>query len=143
MLMRTDPFRQLERMTQNLFGGEGTLSRPAAMPMDAYRKGDEFVISFDLPGIPADSIDLNVERNMLTVRAQRAAETDDQIQWQIAERPRGVFSRQIFLGESLDSERIQATYDAGVLTVRVPVAETAQPRKITVSGGDQPQQIDA
>lgn len=143
MLMRTDPFRQLERMTQELFGTQGTLTRPAAMPMDAYRVGDEFIVSFDLPGISPDSIDLDVERNVLTVRAERTTETDDQVQWQIAERPRGVFSRQVFLGESLDSDRIEAAYDTGVLTLRIPVAEKAQPRKITITDSSQPQQIDA
>lgn len=142
MLMRTDPFRQFERMTQHLFGADGSLSRPTAMPMDAYRDGDELVISFDLPGVAADSIELDVERNVLTVRAERTVRTDDQVRWQITERPRGVFSRQVFLGESLDTDRIEAAYDAGVLTVRVPVVDRAQPRKITVSGG-QPQKVDA
>jgi HSP20 family protein len=143
MLMRTDPFRQLERMTQQFFGADGTSTRPAAMPMDAYRKGDELVVRFDLPGVSPESIDLDVERNVLTVRAERAGETGDGIQWQITERPRGVFSRQVFLGESLDTERVEAAYDAGVLTLRIPIAEKAQPRKITVTGGGQPQQVDA
>ncbi|QFZ19229.1 Hsp20/alpha crystallin family protein [Saccharothrix syringae] len=142
MLMRTDPFRQLERLTQQLFGSEGTTARPAPMPMDAYRRGDELVVSFDLPGVAPDSIDLNVERNVLTVSAERAAETDEQVQWQVTERPRGVFSRQVFLGDTLDTDRIEATYDAGVLTVRVPVAEKAQPRRITVNPGGQARTID-
>jgi HSP20 family protein len=103
----------MTKLTQQLFGAEGTVSRPAAMPMDAYRNGDEFVISFDLPGASADSIELAVERNVLTVRAERTVETDDQVQWQITERPRGVFSRQVFLGESLDPDRIEATTTPG------------------------------
>jgi HSP20 family protein len=142
MLTRTDPFRQLERMTQHLFGAEGGLSRLAAVPMDAYRDGDQFVLNFDLPGVAAESIELDVERNVLTVRAERTAETGDQVRWHIAERPHGVFSRQVFLGESLDTDRVEAGYDAGVLTVRIPVADEAQPRKITVSGGRR-QEIDA
>lgn len=139
MLMRTDPFRQLERLTQQVFGSEGTPFRPSAMPMDAYREGDEFVVEFDLPGVSPESIDLKVERDVLTVRAERAAKTGDGRQWQITERPRGVFSRQVFLGDALDSDRIEANYDAGVLTVRIPVAEKAQPRKITIGSGPRPQ----
>ncbi|MFC5053508.1 Hsp20/alpha crystallin family protein [Saccharothrix xinjiangensis] len=132
MLMRTDPFRQVERLTQQVFGSEGTRFRPSAVPMDAYRRGDEFFVQFDLPGVSPETIDLKVERNVLTVRAERATESGDERQWQVTERPRGVFSRQVFLGDALDSERIEADYEAGVLTVRIPVAERAQPRKIAV-----------
>ncbi|MDV6014081.1 Hsp20/alpha crystallin family protein [Haloechinothrix sp. LS1_15] len=144
MLMRTDPFRELDRLTQQVFGGNGgTWQRPASMPMDAYRSGDEFVVKFDLPGVSADSIDLDVERNVLTVKAERAAETDEQADVQVAERPRGVFSRQLFLGETLDTDNIKASYDNGVLTIRIPVAEKAKPRKISISGGDEAKQINA
>ncbi|MFT7834551.1 Hsp20/alpha crystallin family protein [Saccharothrix sp. BKS2] len=132
MGMRTDPFRQLERLTQQVFGDEGTPSRSSAVPMDAYRRGDEFFVQFDLPGVSPDSIDLSVERNVLTVRAERAAETGEERRWQVAERPRGVFSRRVFLGDALDSDRIEADYEAGVLTLRIPVAEKAQPRRIAV-----------
>ncbi|GAA1340738.1 Hsp20/alpha crystallin family protein [Saccharothrix algeriensis] len=141
MLMRTDPFRELDRLTQQFFGANGTTARPATMPMDAYRSGEEFVVQFDLPGVPADSIDLDVERNVLTVRAERKAVGDHE--YQVAERPRGVFSRQLFLGDALDTDNIEATYDAGVLTLRIPVAERAKPRKISVSAESQPKQIDA
>ena len=143
MLMRTDPFRELDRLTQQLLGGySGTWSRPAIMPMDAYRTGDEFVVKFDLPGVTPESIDLDVERNVLTVRAERAADTGDDVELQVAERPRGVFSRQLFLGDTLEAEQIKATYEAGVLTLRIPVAEQAKPRKIAVaSGGDDSKQI--
>lgn len=133
MLMRTDPFRELDRLTQQVFGQNGTWSRPAVMPMDAYRAGDEFVVHFDLPGVDTESIDLDVEHNVLTVKAERRATVADTADAQVAERPRGVFSRQLFLGDTLDVERITASYDAGVLTLRIPIAEAAKPRKIEIS----------
>ena len=136
MLMRTDPFRDLDRLTQQVFG---TTARPAVMPMDAWRDGDEFVVEFDLPGVDPDSIDLDVERNVLTVRAERPARegTEEMV---AAERPRGVFSRQLFLGDTLDLERIVANYGAGVLSLRVPVAQKAKPRKITINSNSQERQ---
>lgn len=143
MLMRTDPFRELDRLTQQFFGATGTSTRPATMPMDAYRSGNDYVIEFDLPGVSPDSIDLDVERNVLTVKAERKPSYGEDSEVQVAERPRGVFSRQLFLGETLDTENIKASYDAGVLTLRVPVAEQAKPRKISISGGGEPRQIDA
>jgi HSP20 family protein len=141
MLMRTDPFRDLDRLTQ-LFGNStpGTWSRPNPMPVDAYRSGDEFVVSFDLPGVTPDSIDLEVERNVLTVKAERRpTAVSEDAQMQIVERPLGVFSRQLFLGDTLDADRIEAGYENGVLTLRIPVAEQAKPRKITVSGAESDQ----
>ena len=134
MLMRTDPFRELDRLAQQVFGGVGTLSRPVAMPMEAYRSGDEFVVHFDLPGVDPSAIDLNVERNVLTVKAERkpVAEQGEAV---VAERAHGEFSRQLFLGEALDTEHVEANYDAGVLTVRIPVAARAKPRKIEISAG--------
>jgi HSP20 family protein len=146
MLMRTDPFRELDRLTQQVLGtATGTWSRPTAMPMDAYRAGDEFVVAFDLPGVSPDAIDLDVERNVLTVRAERRPTVSgEQVEMQVAERPLGVFSRQLFLGESLDTEHMQAAYEAGVLTLRIPVAEQAKPRKIAIAGADEePRQINA
>jgi HSP20 family protein len=138
MLMRTDPFRELDRLTQQAFGNvAGTWSRPTAMPMDAYRVGDEFVVAFDLPGVAPDAIDLDVERNVLTVRAERRpAVAGDNVQTQVAERPFGAFSRQLFLGDTLDTEHIEASYDAGVLTLRIPVAEQAKPRRIAIASTD-------
>jgi HSP20 family protein len=133
MLLRTtDPFRDLDRLTQQFFG---TTNRPAVMPMDAWREGDRFVIEFDLPGIARESIDLDVERNVLTVRAERVARNGD---WEMlaSERPRGVFSRQLVLGDNLDLDRIEANYEGGVLRLVVPVAEKAKPRKIEVGGTD-------
>jgi HSP20 family protein len=138
MLMRTDPFRELDRLTQQVFGGQlGTWSRPAVMPMEAYRGGDEFVAAFDVPGVDPASIDVSVEGNTLTVKVERRTITgDDGVDVVVAERPSGAFSRQLFLGEALDTGHISAQYDAGVLTLRIPVQEPAKPRKIEISAGD-------
>ena len=135
MLVRSDPFRDLDRFTQQILG---TAARPAVMPMDAWRDGDEFVVEFDLPGIEEKSLDLDIERNVVTVRAERP-DVDPGREMLATERPRGVFSRQLVLGDNLDTERIQAVYQAGVLRLRIPVAERAKPRKITIDhgGGDQ------
>ena len=139
MLMRTDPFRELDRLTQQIFGAEGTAARPSVMPMDAWRDGETFFVEFDLPGINPDSIDLDVERNVVTVKAERAAR-DANTEMIAAERPRGIFSRQLILGDNLDTDNISARYDAGVLQLRIPVAEQAKPRKILVSGGAESRQ---
>jgi HSP20 family protein len=146
MLMRTDPFRELDRLTQHLLGGtsSGTWSRPVGMPIDAYRNGDEFVVAFDLPGVDPDAIDIDVERNVLTVKAERRPlDLHQDAQYQISERPLGVFSRQVFLSDALDADRIQATYDNGVLLLRLPVAEQAKPRKVAINGRTTQQAIDA
>ena len=146
MLMRTDPFRQLDRLTQQVLGNlPGTSSRPTAMPMDAYRVDDEFVVVFDLPGVSPEAIDLDVDRNVLTVKAERRPTVaGDNVEMQVAERRLGVFSRQLFLGDTLDTERITASYHAGVLTLRIPVAEQAKPRKIEISATESEQkQINA
>ena len=136
MLMRTDPFRDLDRLTEQLWG---TATRPSVMAMDAWRDGDEFVVEFDLPGVSPDSVDLDVERNVLTVRAERPA-LDGNRELIAAERPRGVFSRQLILGDNLDTDSVAASYNAGVLTVRIPVAEQAKPRKIEISAAESEQQ---
>jgi HSP20 family protein len=140
MLMRTDPFRELDRLTQQVLG---TTARPAAMPMDAYRDKETFVVELDLPGVDPESIDLGVERNVLTVHAERRPTSSEDVELLVSERPRGAFSRQLFLGDTLDTERIDAAYDAGVLILRIPVAEQAKPRKITISGGSAVRQINA
>ena len=129
VLMRTDPFRELDRWTQQVLG---TAARPAVMPMDAWRDGEQFVVEFDLPGVQADSLGLDVERNVLTVHAKRP-ELDTDREMVSAERPRGVFSRQLFLGETLDAERIEASYGGGVLRLTIPVAEKAKPRRIKIA----------
>jgi len=138
MLMRTDPFRALDRLAAQAFESGGTWSRPAAMPMDAWRHGDEFVVEFDLPGIDPDAVELSVERNTLTVKAERRpshAGTTEGIEWVASERAYGVYSRQLFLGENLDTNAIHASYEAGVLRIRIPVAESAKPRSITIESG--------
>jgi HSP20 family protein len=141
MLMRTDPFRELDRLTQQVLG---TAARPAAMPMDAYRRGDSFYIHLDLPGIDPGSIDLTVEQNVLTVRAERApTERADGIQMIVAERPYGTFTRQVFLGETLDTENVAADYASGVLTLTIPVHEAAKPRNIQVTSSDTKQAVTA
>ena len=138
MLMRFDPFRDFDRVT------EETL-RPARrprMPMDAYRRGDVFVLHFDLPGVDPDTIDLTTERNSLTVTAERnwqPAEGDELV---ITERPQGTFSRQLLLGDSLDTERITAHYDQGVLTITIPVAEQSKARKVQVTRSGLPEVIE-
>jgi len=131
MLMRTDPFREFDRLAQQLLG-TGTTSRPAVMPMDAWREGDVFRLEFDLPGIAADTLDIDVERNVLTIRAERPARNGD---WEplAAERPTGLFSRQLVLGDNVDLDRLEAHYEDGVLRLTVPVAERAKPRKIEVT----------
>ncbi|MFJ4871583.1 Hsp20/alpha crystallin family protein [Streptomyces sp. NPDC088757] len=142
MLMRTDPFRELDRLTQQMLGTSGTWSRPSAVPMDAYREGDAYVIVMDLPGVSTDAIDIDVERNMLTVKAERRpAPKADDVQMELSERPLGVFSRQLMLADTLDTEKITADYEAGVLTLRIPIAERAKPRKIAISRGDGRKQI--
>ncbi|MEW1812568.1 Hsp20/alpha crystallin family protein [Pseudarthrobacter phenanthrenivorans] len=137
MLMMSDPFRQFDRLTQQVLG---TTARPAAMAMDAWRDGSEFVAALDLPGVDPNSIEVSVEQNVLTIQAERKDTLAEGIELIAAERPRGVFSRQLLLGESLDTENVKASYDGGVLTVRIPVAAKAQPRKIEVKSGTSGQQ---
>ncbi|MFE2265243.1 Hsp20/alpha crystallin family protein [Streptomyces griseosporeus] len=138
MLMRTDPFRELDRLAQQMLG---STARPSAMPMDAYRSGDDFLVHFDLPGIDPETIELDVERNVLNVRAERKSPAPEDADLLVAERPTGTFTRQLFLGDTLDTERIDASYEAGVLTLRIPVAEQAKPRRIQITGGDSRKQI--
>jgi HSP20 family protein len=140
MLMRTDPFRDLDRLTQQVFG---TAARPAAMPMDAYRKGHEFLVHFDLPGVDLDSIDLTVEQNVLTIRAVRPQLAAEGAELIASERPSGTFSRQLFLGETLDADAITADYEAGVLTLTIPVREAAKPRKLSILSRDTDKQLAA
>ena len=138
MLMRFDPFRELDRMTQDRWAG----ARPPIMPMDAYREGDQFIVHFDLPGVDADSIELTVEQNVLNVSATRRWQTNG-AEMVVNERPQGRFTRQLFLGETLDTDHLEARYDAGVLTLTIPVAERAKPRRIEVSAGNGSDAIEA
>lgn len=138
MLMRFDPFRDLDRLTEQVWGGART-----SMPMDAYRKDDQFLVHFDLPGVDPASIDLTVERNVLTVSAKREWHHDDSVEMVAAERPQGTYTRQLFLGDNLDADHIEASYDNGVLTVRIPVADQAKPRKVEITSGGGAKQIEA
>ena len=135
MLMRFDPFRELDRELDRLGDGMAGSRRHPVMGMDAYRSGDHVTVHFDLPGVDPESIDVTVEKNQLTVQAERRWERREGTQVIAAERPQGTFSRSLFLGDGLDAERIDAEYTDGVLTLTVPVAETAKPRRINVGKG--------
>ncbi|MBF6298950.1 Hsp20 family protein [Nocardia amamiensis] len=139
MLMRTDPFRDLERLTQQVFG---TVAGPTVLPMDAWREGDQFVVEIDAPGIDRDSLGLEVEGGAVTVRARRP-ELDVNREVIATERPRGEFSRQLFLGDNVDTEHVRADYRDGVLRLAIPLAEKAKPRKIEIDRGDGHTAIDA
>jgi HSP20 family protein len=133
MLMRFDPFRELERFGQQ---ADASVNRPTIMAIDAYRRGDEFFVMFDLPGVDTDSIQLTVEKNVLSVRAERRWQPQEGEEVLVNERPQGVFSRQLFLGDALDTDRIGARYENGVLKVTIPVAEKAKPRRVPVDAGE-------
>jgi HSP20 family protein len=144
MLMRTDPFRDFDRLTEAMLGSRlGTAARPAVMPMTAYRDDGSFVVHLDVPGASAESIDLTVEQNVLTVHAERKPPTGDQAERVVDERAYGVFSRQLFLGETLDADQLTADYDAGVLTLRIPIAERAKPRKVEITSSGSHKEINA
>lgn len=135
-MLQFDPFRDFGRLASEVLSASRTAQ---AIPMDAYRLGDHYVLEFDLPGVDADSIDLTTENGMLTVRAERRTPAHGSEQGEpsylTAERPRGVFTRQLVLGEGVDVEQIAADYRDGVLTVTLPVAEQAKPRKIELTRG--------
>ena len=140
-LVRSDPFRELDRLAQQMWGLSNG-SRSLAMPMDAYRKGDSFLIQFDLPGIDAESIDLTVEDNVLTVKAERPAPPmTEGVEKLVAERVYGTFTRQVFLGDNLDTDKIEANYEQGVLTLSIPVAAHAKPRRIPITNRGDKQQL--
>lgn len=141
-LVRSDPFRDVDRLFQQLWSAQQNGPRPMAMPMDAYRKGDSFLLQLDLPGVSPDSIELTVEEGVLTISAERPAPPKGEgVESVIAERTIGTFTRQVVLGKTLDSERIEANYEGGVLTVAIPVAEQAKPRRIEVNVGSDQKQI--
>ena len=140
MLLQYDPFRDLDRLTQQVFG---TAARPTSMPLDAWREGDEFVVELDLPGIDPGNLDIDVERNVLTIRAERLSHMPDAANAVATERPWGAFSRQLVLGDALDTEKVNADYSAGVLKLRIPIAEKAKPRKISVATSDAKPHLEA
>ena len=129
MLMRFEPFREFDRITEELLSA----SRARQMPVDAYRRGDEFKVHLDMPGVDASSIELTVENDLLSVRAARTWAPIEGDEVQVTERAQGEFSRQLFLGESLDRDHVSAAYEDGVLTITIPVAEQAKPRKVEVT----------
>jgi HSP20 family protein len=129
MLMRFEPFREFDRLTEELLSER----RTRQIPVDAYRRGNEFKVQLDLPGVDSRFIELTVEQDLLTVRATRAWIRNEGDQVQIAERPQGEFSRQLLLGESLNREQITANYENGVLTLTIPVTEEAKPRKVEIT----------
>ena len=131
MLLRYDPFREFDRLAEQTFGTART-----ALPLDAFRHGDEFVINVDLPGVDPGAIDITVERNVLTLKAERAWRRSEDDQVLMSERPQGTFTRQLYLGEGLDAEKVNARYEHGVLTLTIPVAEKAKPRKVEVASGE-------
>ncbi len=131
--LRFDPFRDFDRLATEVFG---TARTPSLMPMDCMRAGDEFVCRFDLPGIDADSLDVSAENQTLTVRAQRTRRDPDDCTYLVSERPSGTYSRQLVLGEGLAVDQIRAEYRDGVLTLTIPVAEQAKPRKIEIMRAD-------
>ena len=138
--MRFDPFRDFDRAWQEL----AQASRQAArsFPMDAYRRGDEFVVHFDLPGVDSSSIDLMVEDNVLVVRAERVFHQQAGDEILVCERPQGTFTRQLMLGDQLDTDRISAGYDQGVLTLKIPIAERAKPRRVEITtNSDSPEDV--
>ena len=135
-IMRFDPFRDLDRLTSQLVSGTRT---PALMPMDAWRAGDAYHVALDLPGVDPSSVELTVERNALTVQAQRQAAFAEGEQVLIAERPQGSFTRQLVLGEGVDAEAVKADYTNGVLHLTIPVKQSSQPRRIEVGQGGQQQ----
>jgi HSP20 family protein len=142
-LMRFDTFRDLDRLAQQMFTGNGGPVAARSMPLDAFRRGEQFVINLDLPGVDPASIDLSVEKNVLTVRAERSwspAEGDEVL---ITERPQGSFTRQLFLGDNLDTDKVTANYDQGVLCVAIPIAEAAKPRRVQITTGGTNTSIEA
>jgi HSP20 family protein len=141
MLMRFEPFRQFDRFTEEFVSER----RARQIPVDAYRRGDEFKVQLDLPGVDLGSIELTVENDVLAVRATRTWTYDEDDQIQVTERAQGEFSRQLFLGESLDRDNITAAYEDGVLTIIIPVAEQAKPRRVEIihAGGVVHQAVEA
>lgn len=133
LLVRSEPYRDFDRLFQQLMGDSNRRVTSVGIPMDAYRKEDQFLLQFDVPGVNADSIELTVDNNTLTVKAERQAPLlADEIEALVAERPHGVFTRQILLGDNLDTSKIDAQFSDGVLTLSIPVAEEAKPRRIDI-----------
>ena len=134
MAMNFDPFRDLDRVTSALMDFR---QGPRLMPMDLYREGDTYVLSADLPGLDPGSVDIDVDGQLLTIRAERTLANHTGVKWLTRERQEGSFLRQINLGQGIDVEQISANYANGVLSVTLPVTEKAKPRRIEVSTGSE------
>jgi HSP20 family protein len=139
MLMRYDPFVELERLTDRLFNT--VANRPLGIPLDAYREGDKFVVRADIPGVDPEAIEVTVDHDTLSISAERKWEPGEGTEVFVSERPHGKFTRQLFLGESLDTERMEAHYENGVLTLVIPVAEAARPKRIPVASGSKDHKV--
>jgi HSP20 family protein len=133
-VLRFDPFRDMDRLAEQVLGAQaGSARAPRFMPMDLYRSGDHYVVHADLPGVDPGSVDVNVDGGTLTIKAQRSGRTEESVDWIVSERFAGTYMRQLFLGDGVDADQISATYHNGVLTLSIPVAEKAKPRRIHVS----------
>ncbi|WP_406236382.1 Hsp20/alpha crystallin family protein [Nocardia sp. NBC_01009] len=144
-MLRFDPFHDIDTVARQLLGeAAGTTRAPRFMPMDLFRAGDHYVLNADLPGVDPGSVDVSVDNGTLTLRAQRSTPSDEGVQWIASERFAGTFMRQLSLGENVDADKISATYNNGVLSVTIPIAEKAKPRRIEISGSSsQPKTIEA
>lgn len=139
-LMRFDPFREWDRFTDQVFG---STRATRMMPMEAYRRGDGFVVSLDLPGVNPDDVEVTIDRNVVNIKAHRESPRAEGDEVLIDERPQGKFTRQLFLGDNLDTTQMTANFDRGVLTLTIPVAEKSKARRVEIgSSGQQSQQIE-
>ena len=143
-MLRFDPFSDMDAWARGMMTGSaaGTARAPRFMPLDLYKVDDHYMLVADLPGADPGSIDVSVDNGVLTLSAQRSAPSDEGVQWLASERFSGTYRRQVTLGDSIDSARISAHYDNGVLTVTIPVAEKAKPRRIEVESHNSPQAIE-
>jgi HSP20 family protein len=138
-VLRFDPFRDLDRLTEQLLGSQaGTARAPRFMPMDLYKAAENYILKADLPGVDPGSVDVNVDNGTLTIRAERTLSPDEgSADWITSERFTGTYLRQLSLGDGVDADNITADYSNGVLTLTIPVAERAKPRRIQVAAGDE------
>ncbi|CRY79018.1 HSP20 family protein [Nocardia farcinica] len=143
-VLRFDPFHDIDTVARHLLGeGTGTARAPRFMPMDLFKAGDHYVLNADLPGVDPGSVDVSVDNGTLTLRAQRSVPSEEGVQWIASERFAGTYMRQLSLGDNVDTDKISATYNNGVLSVTIPIAEKAKPRRIEITGGSEQKTIEA